>query len=70
MIYNFFCSLFYSKGVEPIMDSLSNTYVPPMPVTRFGGIFGKHMAEYTVGHVINQERNSFKEHDDQKNKHW
>ena len=57
-------------GVEEIFSKDLVEHPPKFPVTRFGGVFGDHMAEYTVSNIINCERNAFVSHDNQKEKVW
>ena len=44
-------------GVNPIVDELQQDRPPPtFVVTRLGGVFGPHMAEYVIGHIIAWEK--------------
>ncbi|XP_066932068.1 glyoxylate/hydroxypyruvate reductase A-like isoform X1 [Clytia hemisphaerica] len=57
-------------GVDPVVDSLAGKSIPSMPVTRFGGYFGEHMAEYAISHIVGYERGSFTIYENQKQNNW
>lgn len=57
-------------GVETLFAGLANQEKPKYSLARFGGVFGQHIAEYVVGHIIARERMFKESSEKQHNKEW
>jgi phosphoglycerate dehydrogenase-like enzyme len=51
-------------------SSSSSSWPPSFILTRFAGVFGRPMAEWCIGRIIERERNFVASHQDQSNRHW
>ncbi|XP_071504134.1 uncharacterized protein in proB 3'region-like [Diadema antillarum] len=58
-------------GVDGFINHMDPSQLPPkFTLTRFAGIFGTHMAEYVIGHIVAHERRFALLREAQKRSEW
>lgn len=59
-----------AAGVDQVIEKISQQPAGSYAVTRFGGVFGPHLAQYVIGHIISWERGFQKMWGDQQRHKW
>lgn len=59
-----------SAGIDAVTQHLTPQQRSSLLLTRFGGVFGPHMAQYVIGHIISWEREFRKMWTDQQHRKW
>lgn len=57
-------------GVDQVLEKIRQQPAGSYTVTRFGGVFGPHIAQYVTGHIISWERGFKKMWADQQRHKW
>ena len=57
-------------GVDKVIEKIRQQPAGSYTVTRFGGVFGPHIAQYVIGHIISWERRFQKMQADQQRHKW
>ena len=57
-------------GIDAVTQHLTPQQRSSLLLTRFGGVFGPHMAQYVIGHIISWEREFRKMWTDQQHCKW
>lgn len=59
-----------AAGVDKVIEKISEQPAGSYALTRFGGVFGPHLAQYVIGHIISWERGFQKMWGDQQIHKW